>query len=168
MNQGRGGTKTCKEPFSCSNFVCILPILIMLKIYSCCLTLLVLFSCNNHFHQSPAVIKKQKTIIRNYISAEDTRDTVLLKNLLADTITHYWKMQNPNRQKIIDFYKEYWTKNKYSKNAVQSITPVAKNTYSVKTYFEVQRMQADTVIHVESTILYKLNRAGKIVFVGKE
>jgi hypothetical protein len=140
----------------------------MLKINSCCLTLLVLFSCNNHFHQSPAGIKKQKTIIRNYINAEDTRDSVLLKNLLADTITHYWKMQNPTRQKIIDFYKEYWTKNKYSKNAVQSITPVAKNTYSVKTFFEVQRIHTDTVIHIESTILYKLNTAGKIVFVGKE
>jgi hypothetical protein len=131
-------------------------------------TLILLISCNNHFQQSAASVKKQKAIIRNYISAEDTRDSVLLKNLLADTITAYWKMENPTRQKIINFYKDYWTKNKFSKNAVQSITPVAKNTYTVKTFFKVQRIQADTVLHFESTIVYKLNAADKIVYVGKE
>jgi hypothetical protein len=51
---------------------------------------------------------------------------------------------------------------------VQYISPVEKNTYAVKTFFEVQRIQADTAIHVESTIVYKLNAANKIVYVGKE
>jgi len=110
----------------------------------------------------------QKATIRNYINAEDTRDSVLLKKLLADTITAYWKMEAPTKQKIINFYKDYWTKNKFSKNTIQSITPVAKNTYTVKTLFEVQRIQADSILHVESSILYKLNTAGKIVYVGKE
>jgi hypothetical protein len=140
----------------------------MLKknIYS--FTLLLLLSCNNHFHQSQASVKKQKAIIRNYINAEDTRDSMLLKNLLADSIAAYWKMENPTRQKIIIFYKDYWTKNKFSRNSIQSITPVAKNTYTVKTFFEVQRIQTDTVLHFESTIVYKLNAADKIVYVGKE
>lgn len=140
----------------------------MLKRYLCTVTFLLLLSCNNHFHQSQASVNKQKAIIRSYIKAEDTRDSVLLKKLLADTITGYWKMENPTKQKIIDFYNDYWTNNKYSKNAVQSITPVAKNTYTVKTFFEVQRILADTALHFESTIVYRLNTAGKIVQVGKE
>jgi hypothetical protein len=129
---------------------------------------LLLLSCNNHFNQSRASIKKQEAVIRSYIMAEDTRDVVLLQKLLADTITAYWKMGAPTKQKIIDFYKDYWTKNKYSKNAVQSVTSLAKNTYAVKTFFEVQRIQADTAIHVESMIVYKLNADNKIVYVGKE
>lgn len=129
---------------------------------------LLLLSCNNNFRQSQASVKKQKEVIRNYIMAEDTRDSVRLKELLADTITTYWKMEDPARQKIINFYKDYWTKNKYSKNSIRSIIRVAKNAYAVKTFFEVQRIQADTAIHVESTIVYKLNAANKIVYVGKE
>lgn len=129
---------------------------------------LLLLSCNNRFHQSQASVKKQKEVIRNYIMAEDNRDSVRLKALLADTIITYWKMEDPAKQKIINFYKDYWTKNKYSKNNIRSIIRVAKNTYTVKTFFEVQRIQADTAIHVESTILYKLNAANKIVYVGKE
>lgn len=77
-------------------------------------------------------------------------------------------MENPTSQKIINFYKDYWTKNKFSKNTIQSITAVTKNTYTVKTFFEVQRIQADTALHFESTILYKLNEANVIVYVGKE
>jgi hypothetical protein len=138
----------------------------MLKNYIYSFTLLLLLSCNNHFHQSVSV-KKQTTTIRNYVNAEDTRDTVVLKTLLADTITTYWKMENPTKQKIINFYKDYWTKNKFSKNTIQSITAVAKNTYTVKTFFEVQRIQADTALHFESIIVYKLNDANKIVYVGK-
>lgn len=129
---------------------------------------LALLSCNNQLHQSQAIVKKQQTVIRKYIKAEDGRDSVMLKELLADTIVAYWKMESPTKQKIINFYKDYWTKNRYSKNTVQSITPLATNTYTVKTFFEVQRIQADTAIHVESTILYKLNKDGKIVYVGKE
>lgn len=129
---------------------------------------LALLSCNNHFHQSQASVKKQQAAIRKYIKAEDGRDSVMLKALLADTITAYWKMESPTKQKIINFYKDYWTKNRYSKNTVQSITPVATNTYTVKTFFEVQRIQADTAIHVESVIVYKLNKEGRIVYVGKE
>jgi hypothetical protein len=140
----------------------------MLKRYFYTFTFLLLVSCDNHFHKSQASVNRQKEAIRNYIKAEDTRDSVMLKNLLADTITTYWKMENPTKQKIIDFYKDYWTKNKFSKNAIQSITAVAKNTYTVKTFFEVQRIQADTALHFESTIVYKLNTAGKIVYVGKE
>ena len=140
----------------------------MLKRYFYYVTFLLLVSCNNHFHQSQASVNKQKETIHNYIKAEDTRDSVMLKNLLADTITGYWKMENPTKQKIIDFYKDYWTKNKFSKNDIQSITAVAKNTYTVKTFFEVQRIQTDTTLHFESTIVYKLNTAGKIVYVGKE
>jgi hypothetical protein len=140
----------------------------MLKKYIYSFTLLLLVCCNNHFHQSQASVKKQKEIIRSYINAEDTRDSVLLKTLLADSITAYWKMENPTRQRIINFYKDYWTKNKFSKNAIQYITAVAKNTYTVKTFFEVQRIQADTVLHFESTIVYKLNAADKIMYVGKE
>jgi hypothetical protein len=142
--------------------------LIMLKKITYPFTLLLLLSCNNHFNQSLASVKKQTTTIRNYIKAEDTRDTVMLKRLLADTITTYWKMETPTKQKIINFYKDYWTKNKYSKNTIQSITAVEKNTYTIKTFFEVQRIQADTALHFESTILYKLNEANKIVCVGKE
>ena len=129
--------------------------------------LLLLFSCTNHFQQSLVGVKKQQTIIRNYIKAEDTRDTVMLKKLLADTIT-YWKMENPTKQKIINFYKDYWTKNKFSKNVIQFINAVAKNTYTVKTFFEVQRIQVDTALHFESTIVYKFNEFNKIIYVGKE
>jgi hypothetical protein len=159
----------------CKNCTCCPLILIsishslnMLKKYIYYFTLLLLLSCNNHFHQSLASVKKQTTTIRNYIKAEDTRDTVLLQTLLVDTITIYWKMENPTKQKIINFYKDYWTKNKFSKNTIQTITAVGKNTYSVKTFFEVQRIQADTALHFESTIVYKLNEANKIVYVGKE
>lgn len=134
----------------------------------CTVTFLLLLSCNNHFNQTQSGVRKQEAVIRSYIMAEDTRDSVLLKKLLADTIAVYWKMEGPTKQKIIDFYKDYWIKNKYSKNTVRSVTPVAKNTYTVKTFFEVQRIQADTAIHVESTILYKLNADNKIVYVGKE
>ncbi len=140
----------------------------MLKLLIFNFAFLLLLSCNNHFHQSQASEQKQKTAIRNYINAEDSRDSFTLNNLLADTITVYWKMENPTKQKIIDFYKDYWTKNKFSKNDIQSITPVAKNTYLVKTVFKVQRIQADTALDFESTILYKLNKAGKILWVGKE
>jgi hypothetical protein len=140
----------------------------MLKKYIYPAAFLLLLSCNNHFHQPQAGVKKQKAIIRSYIKAEDSRDSVLLKKLLADTITTYWKMENPTKQKIIDFYKDYWTKNKYSKNIIQSVTPVAKNTYTIKTFFEVQRIQADTALHFESTIVFRLNAAGKIVYVAKE
>jgi hypothetical protein len=129
---------------------------------------LLLVSCNNHFHQSKASVQRQKNVIMSYIQAEDIRDTVRLKELLADTIISYWKMEDPARQKIINFYKDYWTKNKYSKNTVQSITAIAKNAYLVSTFFEVQRIQADTAIHVESKILYRLNAANQIVYVGKE
>jgi hypothetical protein len=140
----------------------------MLKKYIYSFAFLLFLSCNNHFHQPLASVKKQTTTIRHYIKAEDTRDTIMLKNLLADTITTYWKMEDPTKQKIINFYKDYWTKNKFSKNTIQSITAVEKNTYTVKTFFEVQRIQADTSLHFESTILYKLNEANKIVYVGKE
>jgi hypothetical protein len=140
----------------------------MLKKYVYSFALLLLLSCNNHFHQSLASVKKQKATISKYIKAEDSRDTVMLKNILADTITTYWKMENPTKQKIITFYKDYWTKNKFAKNTIQSITAIAKNTYTVKTLFEVQRIQSDTALHFESIILYKLNEADKIVYVGKE
>jgi hypothetical protein len=83
----------------------------MLKKYISTFTLLLLLSCNNHFHQPLASVKKQTTTIRNYINAEDNRDTATLKNLLTDTITTYWKMEKPTKQKIINFYKDYWTKN---------------------------------------------------------
>lgn len=140
----------------------------MLKNYSYTFTFLLLLSCSNHFNQSHVTIKKQQAVIRNFIKAEDGRDTVMLKALLCDTIAAYWKMEGPTKQKIINFYKDYWTKNRYSKNTVQSITPIAANTYTVKTFFEVQRIQADTAIHVKSMIRYKLNKDGKIVWVGKE
>jgi hypothetical protein len=129
---------------------------------------LLLLSCNIHFHQSLASVKKQKATIRNYINAEDTRDSIVLKNILADTIISYWKIENPTKQKIINFYKDYWTKNKFSKNTIQSIAAIAKNTFTVNTFFEVQRINADTSIHIESTIVYKLNAANKIIAVGKE
>jgi hypothetical protein len=142
--------------------------LIMLKKLTYSFLPLLLLSCSNQFHQTQASVKKQTTTIRNYINAEDTRDTVTLNTILADTLSTYWKMENPPKQKIINFYKDYWTKNKYSKNRIQSITAVAKNAYIIKTFFEVQRIQADTAMHFESTILYKLNEANKIVFVGME
>jgi uncharacterized membrane protein len=132
------------------------------------LLLLLLLSCSNQFHQSQASVNKQTAAIRSYINAEDSRDTVTLNRILADTLSTYWKMENPTKQKIINFYKDYWTKNKYAKNDIQSITAVAKNAYTVKTFFEVQRIQADTALHFESTIFYKLNEANKIVHVGKE
>lgn len=140
----------------------------MLKKYIYSFTLLLLLSCNNQFRQSLLSVKKQKNTIRNYINAEDNRDTVVLKNLLSDTITNYWKMENPSKQKIIDFYKDYWTKNKYSKNTIQSITAVGKNNYKIKTLFEVQRIQADTSLHFKSTIIYKLNNNWEIVYVGQD
>ena len=140
----------------------------MPKNYIYIFLLLLSLSCNNHFNQSPTSVKKQTTTIRNYINAEDTRDTITLIRILADTITTYWKMENPTKQKIINFYKDYWTKNKFSKNTIQSIIAVAKNTFTVKTFFEVQRIQADTALHFESVIVYKLNDANKIVYVGKE
>jgi hypothetical protein len=140
----------------------------MLKKFTYSFTLLLLLSCSNKFHQSQASVKKQTTTIRSYINAEDSRDTVTLNTILADTITNYWKIENPTKQKIVTFYKDYWTKNKYAKNSIQSITVIAKNTYTVKTFFEVQRIQADTALHFESVIVYKLNEANKIVYVGKE
>jgi hypothetical protein len=140
----------------------------MPKQYIYSFTFLLLASCNNHFHQSQTSVNKQKAIIRNYINAEDSRDSIMLHKLLADTLATYWKIENATKEKIIIFYKDYWTKNKFSKNTVQSIIPVAKNTYLVKTFFEVQRIQADTALHFESTIVYKLNTANKIVYVGKE
>ena len=140
----------------------------MLKNYIYTFTLLLILSCNNQFRQSLLSVKKQTTIIRNYINAEDNRDTVVLKNLLSDTITTYWKMENPSKQKIINFYKDYWMKNKFSKNVIQCIDAVAKNTYTVKTFFEVQRIQVDTVLHFESSIVYKLNEFNEIMYVGKE
>jgi hypothetical protein len=164
-----GKNSMCKKCTYCPIILASnLHYLIMLKkqIYS--FALLILLSCSNQFHQSLASVKKQTTTIHNYINAEDIRDTATLKNILADTITTYWKMENPTKQKIINFYKDYWTKNKYSKNTIHSIITVAKNTYTVKTFFEVQRIQADTALHFESTILYKLNEANKIVYVGKE
>lgn len=127
-----------------------------------------LLSCNNHFQQSLFDVKKQQTTIRKYIKAEDNRDTIMLQKLLADTITTYWKMESPTKQKIITFYQDYWTKNKFSKNVIQSVNAVAKNTYAVKTFFEVQRIQADTAMHFESRIVYKLNAFNKIICVGKE
>jgi hypothetical protein len=142
--------------------------LIMIKKYIFIFLFFLLYSCSNQFHQSKASVNKQITTIRNYINAEDTRDTVTLSKTLADTLSTYWKMENPPKQKIINFYKDYWTKNKYSKNRIQSITAVAKNAYIIKTNFEVKRIQADTALHFESTILYKLNSANKIVFVGME
>ena len=140
----------------------------MLKNYIYTFTLLLILSCNNQFRQSLLSVKKQTTTIRNYINAEDTRDTVILKKLLAGTITTYWKMENPTKQKIINFYKDYWTKNKFSKNVIQCIDAVAKNTYTVKTFFEVQRIQVDTALHFKSTIVYKLNEFNEIMYVGKE
>ncbi len=140
----------------------------MLKIFTYLFSLLLLLSCNNHFHQPLSSVKSQKTIIRNYINAEDSRDTFILKKYLANTLSNYWKMESPPQQKIVDFYKDYWTKNKFSKNTIKSITAIAKNTYSVKTAFEVQRIQADTALHFESIIIYKLNKHNKIVYVGKE
>ncbi len=140
----------------------------MLKNYMYIFSLWLLLSCNNQFHQSLASVKNQKTTILNYIYAEDTRDSMTLQKILADSITAYWKMENPTKQKIITFYKDYWAKNKFSKNTIQSITAVAKNTFTVKTFFEVQRIQADTSLHFESTIVYKVNKANKIVYVGKE
>jgi hypothetical protein len=164
-----GKNSMCKNCTYCPLIlILILHSLNMLKKYIYSSTLLIFLSCNNHFHQPIASVKKQTTTIRNYINAEDTRDTVTLKNLLADIITTYWKMESPTKQKIINFYKGYWTKNKFSKNTIQSITAVAKNTYTVKTFFEVQRIQADTALHFESIIVYKLNKANKIVYVGKE
>jgi hypothetical protein len=138
------------------------------KIYIYPFAFLLLLSCNNHFHQSLVSVKKQKIIIHQYITAEDTRDSIALNNLLADTIATYWKMESPTKQKIINFYKDYWTKNKFSKNTIQSITATAKNTYTVKTFFKVQRIQADTALRFESVIVYKLNTSNKIVYVGKE
>jgi hypothetical protein len=157
-----------KSQAHCINFTIYFTFANMLQKYIYSIAFLLLLSCNNHFHQPLVNAKKQTTTILNYIKAEDTRDTVLLKNLLADTITTYWKMENPTKQKIINFYKDYWTKNKFSKNTIQSITAIAKNTCTVKTFFEVQRIQADTALHFESTIVYKLNEANKIVHVGKE
>ena len=140
----------------------------MIRRYIYPVVIILLISCNNHFHQSQASVRKQEAVIRTYIQAEDARDSVSLQQLLSDTIAVYWKMEVPSKQKIINFYKDYWTKNKYSRNTIQSITAVAKNSYIVKTFFEVQRVQADTAIHVASTILYTLNAANKIVYVGKE
>ena len=140
----------------------------MLRVYISLFPLLLILSCNNQFRQSLLCVKKQTTTIRNYISAEDNRDTMVLKNLLSDTITTYWKMENPTKEKIINFYKDYWIKNKFSKNTIQSITAVGKNDYQIKTLFEVQRMQADTSLHFESTIIYKLNDAREIVYIGQK
>ena len=92
----------------------------------------------------------------------------MLKKLLSGTITTYWKMENPTKQKIINFYEDYWSKNKFSKNTIQSITAVGKNDYKIKTLFEVQRIQTDTILHFESTIIYKLNNNWEIEYVGKE
>jgi hypothetical protein len=164
-----GKNSMCKNCTYCPLIlISILHSLNMLKKYIYSSTLLILLSCNNHFHQPLASVKKQTTTIRNYINAEDTRDTVMLNTILADTIATYWKMETPAKQKIINFYKDYWTKNKFSKNTIQSITNVAKNTYTVKTKFEVQRIQADTGLHFESTIIYKLNEANKILYVGPQ
>ncbi len=132
------------------------------------LSFLLLLSCKNNFHQSQTRLQKQKEAIRHYINAEDSRDSVILKNLLADTITRYWNMEDPTRQKIISFYKDYWTKNKFSKNIIQSVSAMAINTYMVKTFFTVQRIHADTALHFKSIIVYKLNTNDKIVYVAKE
>ncbi len=133
-----------------------------------CSLLLLILSCNNHFNQSLLSVKKQTTTIRNFINAEDNRDSMMLKKLLSDTIFTYWKMENPTKEKIINFYKDYWTKNKFSKNTIQSISAIEKNTFTVKTFFEVRRIQADTSLYFESTINYKLNEANKIVSVGQK
>ena len=140
----------------------------MLKNYIYTFTLLLILSCNNQFRQSLLSLKKQKTTIRNFINAEDTRDSMMLKKSLSDTIITYWKMENPTKEKIIDFYKDYWTKNRFSKNTIQSISAIEKNTFTVKTSFEVRRIQADTSIYFESTINFKLNEANKIVSVGQK
>lgn len=118
--------------------------------------------------QSATEQQKQAAIIRSFIQAEDNRVSLVLGSLLADTLHAYWNMEIPARQKILERYKDYWTKNRYSKNTVLSVTNIAANTYRVHTSFEVQRITADTAIRVESNIIYQLNKAGKIVFVGKE
>ncbi len=140
----------------------------MIKKYLYYFALILIISCNNRFHQRLASVKKQISITRNYISAEDARDTATLNKLLAENIKTYWKIENPTKQKIIKFYKDYWTENKFSKNTILSITTIAKNTFAVKTFFEVQRIKTDTSLHFESKIIYKFNEANKIVYVGKE
>jgi hypothetical protein len=84
----------------------------MLKRYIYTVVFLLLVSCYNHFHQSPASVKKQKTIIRNYINAEDTRDSVVLEDLLADTLTTYWKIENPQLAQVFPLH---WRKCSFPK-----------------------------------------------------
>ncbi len=78
----------------------------------------------------------KRQIIKDFISAENSRDFVLMNVYLANQMEKFWNIENPNNYQIAKRYNLTWSNYLYTNTNIIEITKIASNYFLVKVKYE--------------------------------
>ncbi|MFZ2895167.1 MAG: serine protease [Saprospiraceae bacterium] len=76
-----------------------------------------------------------RTIIHNFLIAEDKRDFSTIYPFFSNNIRRYWDMTNPTETDLRTRYGKLWRKSIHSQNNITKIEKINFYTYDVSTHF---------------------------------
>jgi hypothetical protein len=106
-------------------------------------------------------IDYSKKII-SFINAENERSFHKVHKHFSSNIKRYYNHNYPTYTKLKKLYLDSWSRTKSSKNYIQSIDKIDKNTYNYNVYYDYHLIKGDKKMSIESEIRIVFDDNGKI------
>lgn len=115
------------------------------------------FSENTSENIYEATENSNENTISEFIIAENDRNIILMNYYLSDTMSRFWKIENPSLQDVNNSYYKTWRNFSYTNTNIIEINKIDSDLYSVKVNYEF-----DSNFR-ESNIYFKFDKNGKII-----
>ncbi|MEI6757440.1 MAG: hypothetical protein WCK85_06260 [Chlorobium sp.] len=107
-------------------------------------------------------IEKYKSIIRDFVIAEDNRDLNKIINCFSTDLVRYWDLSYPTHDELIAKYLSVWNKSYQSKNIVTEIRNIDNQTFDLLTEYEYSEFGRTKPFSRTSTVRFHFDDNGKI------
>ena len=106
-----------------------------------------------------------KSVIENFLKAEDNRKIDNISTFYANTVARYWDVYNPTHKQITDSYEKVWKSITYSKNEVLEMNNIddAGKIWDVSINFKFKTAKKPDVQSKKTKVRIELNDDSEIV-----
>ena len=106
-----------------------------------------------------------KSVIENFLKAEDNRKIDNISTFYANTVARYWDVYNPTHKQITDSYEKVWKSITYSKNEVLEMNNIddAGKIWDVSINFKFKTAKKPEVQSKKTKVRIELNDDSEIV-----
>ena len=110
-------------------------------------------------------IDYNKSVIENFLKAEDNRKIDNISTFYANTVARYWDVYNPTHKQITDSYEKVWKSITYSKNEVLEMNNIddAGKIWDVSINFKFKTAKKPEVQSKKTKVRIELNDDSEIV-----